>query len=281
MLKDAVVGSLMRAYRRSPLHPGWGSRLARVLALVPRSRQRVVKEIDGITYELDLGEVIDASLYYSGTFEVATERAIESRLAPGMTAVDIGANVGYHTFRMARAVGPDGTVLAIEPMSRARAKLLRNGSLNSFANVVYDDSGLTDADLGTVPIGFESSYRLDGTTVVEEEDVRLTTLDTLVAQAQLSRVDLIKLDVDGYEGKVLRGAEHVLDTWRPAIVFEISPGAMSANGDSAEVLVEELVRRGYVLKHEDGSRIEDLSALLAKVGDLSINLVAEVPQRVG
>ncbi|MCZ4499607.1 MAG: methyltransferase FkbM family [Marmoricola sp.] len=67
------------------------------------------------------------------------------------------------------------------------------------------------------------------------EEVRLTTLDQLVAETGLPRVDFIKLDVDGFEGRVLRGAEHVLDTWRPAIVFEISPGAMAAHGERAEV----------------------------------------------
>lgn len=281
VLRDAFVGGLMRAYRKSPLYPTWGHRFARVLARMPGSDRQVVKEIDGVTFELDLNEVIDSSLYYSGTFEVATEKAISSRLAEGMTAVDIGANVGYHTFRMARAVGPTGSVLAVEPMSRARTKLLRNAGLNSFTNITVSEVALADADLGIQSIGFENSYRLDGEVGAAAEDVRITTLDTLVAEAGLSRVDFIKLDVDGYEGKVLRGAQHVLDTWRPAIVFEISPGAMAGNGDRAEDLVASLTGRGYVLRYEDGSTIEDLAALLANVGDYSVNLVAEVPQRAG
>ena len=101
------------------------------------------------------------------------------------------------------------------------------------------------------------------------------TLDNLVAECGLDRVDFVKMDVDGFEGKVLRGARSVLATWRPTLVFELSPGAMAVHGDSAVDLVAELEGLGYALTHEDGSMIEDLHALLTKVGDYSINLVAE------
>jgi len=242
---------------------------------MPGSGRTVQKEVDGITYELDLGDVIDSSIYYSGTFEAGTEAAIVSRLRTGMTAVDIGANVGYHTFRIARAVGPTGVVLAVEPMSRARTKLLRNASLNSFGNIRVSDVGLAEAERGVQSVAFENSYRLDGSVDTVHEEVRLTSLDTLVAESGLDRVDFVKMDVDGYEGKVLRGARDVLRRWTPVLVFEISPGAMADNGDSATELVVQLEALGYKLTHEDGSQIADLKALLNRVGDYSINLVAE------
>lgn len=266
---------MMRLYRRSPLYPSWGSRLAALLAKLPGSHQKVVKEVDGIVYELDLGDVIDSSIYYSGTFESGTEEAIESRLGPGMIAVDIGANIGYHTFRMARAVGAEGRVLAIEPMSRARGKLLRNVDLNNFGNIRVSAVGLTDEDCGIQSVAFENAYRLDGESMASREDVRLTRLDSLVVECDLPRVDFIKMDVDGYEGKVLRGARTVLATWKPTMVFEISPGAMAERGDSAIELVAELQHLGYRLSYEDGSPIADMISLLSRVGDFSINLVAE------
>src|SRR5947208_449992 len=100
----------MRIYRRSPLYPRWGPILARCLArLRPLDgRGLVVKDIGGVRFELDLSEVIDASLYYSQTFEEGAEAVIAELVKPGMMAVDVGANIGYHTFRMARLVGSNG-----------------------------------------------------------------------------------------------------------------------------------------------------------------------------
>src|SRR6266478_5478412 len=122
-----VVGASMRVYRASPLYPRLGRTLGKMLGVVTRNAVKIViREIDGATFELDLREVIDASLFYSGTFEVEAERTITAALKPGMTAVDIGANFGYHTFRMAKAVGNDGRVIAIEPTEWAFGKLQRN-----------------------------------------------------------------------------------------------------------------------------------------------------------
>lgn len=265
----------MRAYRRSPLYPNWGHRFAALLARMPGNRGTTVKEVGGVRYELDLSQVIDSSLYFSGTFEADTEAAITSHLRAGMTAVDVGANFGYHTFRMAQGVGPTGTVLAVEPMSGARTKLARNMALNQFENIRVSAVGLADSDLGEQDVAFVSSYRLDGRPEQIVERVRITTLDALAQDERLDRVDFVKIDVDGYEGKVLRGARTVLERWRPVLVFEISPGAMAAVGDRAEELVANLTSLGYEIRHEDGEKIADLEKMLARVGDHSINLVAE------
>lgn len=264
---------MMRTYRRSPLYPSWGKAFAKVLARLPGNDKRVVKTIDGITYELDLAETIDSSLYYSGTFEADTERAIVDRLGPGMNALDIGANVGYHTFRIARAVGPQGRVVAVEPMSSARARLVRNLELNDFQNITIAPVALSEVESGVQPLAFESSYRLDGETQLVTEPVQVTTVDVLVEDSGLEHVDFIKLDVDGYEGKVFRGAAKTLARWHPALVFEISPGAMAAVGDDAVDLVAQLDQLGYSLTYEGGRPIEDFGSLLRKVGKYSINLL--------
>src|ERR1700736_4066358 len=72
-----VVGTSMRAYRASPLYPRLGRTLGKVLGIVTRNASKIViRQIDGVTFELDLREVIDASLFYSGTFEAEAERTI-------------------------------------------------------------------------------------------------------------------------------------------------------------------------------------------------------------
>jgi hypothetical protein len=155
------IGVAMRIYRRSPLYPWCGKYLARLLLALTRPRGSVVREVNGIKYDLDLRQMIDSSLYYSGSIEPHAERTIASIVKPGMIAIDVGANIGCHTFPLARLVGPEGQVLAVEPTSAAFAKLQRNLSLNSFSNIKLIRAGLTDQDLGLAETNFTSSYRLD------------------------------------------------------------------------------------------------------------------------
>ncbi len=82
-------------------------------------RRNVIARIDGITYELDLTQYIDSTIYFQGSFEAETTAVIERLVEPGMVVLDIGANIGSHTLRLARLVGQNGLVIAFEPMLAA------------------------------------------------------------------------------------------------------------------------------------------------------------------
>jgi FkbM family methyltransferase len=281
---SALISFLMRSYRKSRFYPQLGKRLARVLSLVTRLRgkSQVVQEIDGVTFELNLQEVIDASLYYSGTFEAEAEEVLEKLVRPGMVAVDIGANFGYHTFRMARSVGAEGRVLAVEPTTWAYDKLQRNAALNpAITNIDYVKVGLSDSDVGETAIAFQSSYRLDDRQENVVETVRLTTLDIVIREQQLPRVDFIKMDVDGFEGRVLRGGEQTLREHHPVIFFELSPSAMRSNDDDAVVLLHWLEEVGYDFRSETQEAISDVTAFCATIAEgYSVNLLAVPSVRV-
>jgi FkbM family methyltransferase len=274
---SGLINVLMRLYRKSPFYPRLGKRLARCLSFLTRLRGNhpVVREIGGITYELNLQEVIDASLYYSGTFEADAEKTIETLVKPGTVSIDIGANFGYHTFRMARSAGAGGRVLAIEPTTWAYDKLQRNAALNDFTTIDYVKVGLSDADLGNTEIAFQSSYRLDGQQADTLETVRLTTLDTVVREQQLDRVDFIKMDVDGFEGRVLRGAVETLRAHRPMIFFELSPAAMKDADDDALELMRLLEGLGYEFQDESQLPIRNVADFCAAIPfGYSVNLLA-------
>ena len=82
-----------------------------------------------MTFDLDLGEVIDTSLLM-GTFEPDVTRIIESFCQPGWTILDVGANIGAHTLRFGKVAGSSGKVYAFEPTEYAYRKLLRNIALD-------------------------------------------------------------------------------------------------------------------------------------------------------
>jgi FkbM family methyltransferase len=274
---SGLISVLMRLYRKSPFYPRLGKRLALVLSFLTRlgGNRPVVRSIGGINFELNMQEVIDASLFYSGTFEADAEKTIESLVKPGSVSIDIGANFGYHTFRMARSAGANGRVLAIEPTTWAYDKLQRNAALNDFTNIDYVKVGLSDSDLGDTEIAFQSSYRLDGQQADVLETVRLTTLDIVVREQGLTRVDFIKLDVDGFEGRVLRGSVETLRAHHPVIFFELSPAAMRQVDDDAAGLMRLLEGLGYEFQDENQRAITSIPAFLAEIPEgYSVNLLA-------
>ena len=253
-----VIGHLMRLYRRSPLHPRLGAALSRALgwvtAWMPSPRQRVIQ---GLTWELDLREVIDASMYFSGSFEPRAEAILASSLPAGGIAVDVGANIGYHALRMAKTVGPTGRVVAVVPSPRALGRLARNVSLNNLANMTVVAAALGDHDEDSCRLTVQSSFPLSGRAVPETAVVRLLTLDSLIRELALRRLDLLKIDVDGHEARVFRGAGETLRVHRPVVFFELWPAGIRANGDDVEAPFQLLRALGYCLWTEKGAALPD------------------------
>jgi FkbM family methyltransferase len=159
----------------------------------------------------------------------AIHPAVLARLVPGAVAIDIGANLGEWTLPLARAVGANGRVLAVEPMLRNAAALAKTLAANVLGQAevlccaVGDDDGeavlavplVTSArsDTGTAHIGPAAAGH-------EPVRVALRRLDSLLAERCCERVDLVKIDVEGHERRVLDGAAATLVRFRPALVIE-------------------------------------------------------------
>src|SRR2546423_1342632 len=170
----------------------------------------------------DIGLVV----LMSGAFERAeTEFAIE-QARPGTVAIDVGANVGMFTVPLALAVGPSGRVLTIEPSPENVARLESNLELNSLENVVVesiavgDKAGQLVLQLASDP-GFHSTAEISESRSVDEElTVRAETLDQVWLRAHAPAVSFIKIDTEGSEDAVLRGAEKILRACRPVLLVE-------------------------------------------------------------
>jgi len=176
-------------------------------------------------------------------------------LAPGMTFVDVGANIGYFSLLAARILEGRGRVVAIEPGARNCRLLHRSVVRNQLSNVEIHPYALSDRR-GTLAYVAEGSNGtisdLDATRDAPPGAhlVPAATLDALVAG--LDRVDVIKLDVEGAEGRVLRGAARTLGRHRPAVVSEVSPSLLQRiSGVSAEAYLAGFLDLGYELSLVD------------------------------
>ena len=153
-------------------------------------------------------------------------RELHQLLRPGDVFIDVGANVGLFTLKGARLVGSRGRVLALEPSATAYAELKDNLALNLFATVTpimaaaSNEDGtaqLNHVDLGGDPQAFSL---VNAANANGGERVKTIRLDTLATERNLSRIDLIKIDVEGAEPLVIEGALGLLAAHRPAVIFE-------------------------------------------------------------
>jgi FkbM family methyltransferase len=152
---------------------------------------------------------------------------LEQILSPGMTFVDAGACYGLYTLAASKIVGESGRVITFEPASRAFRVLRKNIALNSLANVLAYPLALTTnsgkALLYHHPnVGCDSLGR-DHSFTETAEEVGTESLDNVLRKISVSHVDVIKMDVQGAEELVLRGAKEILTSSRPAVIFEVYP----------------------------------------------------------
>ena len=166
------------------------------------------------------------------SYEEAEQNFVRRALRPGMVAVDVGANQGVYTLAASRLVGPQGKVIAAEPAITEYEKLEKNVRLNGLKNVATEQvavgatEGTTEFFVCLEGRGSFSSRRplaSDlGSVRRMRVEVPLTTLDRLAGKYQLQRCDLVKVDVEGGELDVLRGAGETVRRFHPIVMCELA-----------------------------------------------------------
>jgi len=212
---------------------------------LPRSKKTVIKTINGITYELDLSTVVHSQIYHYGFWEEDVTNIINNTVKKGMTCFDIGASTGPHTLRMAKLVGKNGLVCAFEPSQALFPKLVKNIVLNDFKNVRALPVALSDKEEKKMyytntlfKLGNEEEKSSDKITVFD-------TVDKYVKRYKIKSIDFIKLDVDGYETKIIKGGFNSIKKFKPVMIVEFSKGAQEEYGSSLEELADVLMLLGY------------------------------------
>ena len=240
-----------------------------------------------IRWALDLNEGIDLSIYLLGAFESDVVNCYRRAIMPGAVVLDLGANIGAHTLHLARTVGPAGQVVAVEATAYAFAKLEVNLRLNPdllgrvravHALLVARDgepAGMTELYSGWPLLNGSTTHPIHGGCLHSLGQARACTVDRLVTEMAITRVDWIKIDVDGHELEVFAGARNTLAVHRPAIIMELAPDYFTAPPDGFTVLMEQLWGNNYSL-HRPGceeslpTTIEALKNLIPPGGGINV-----------
>jgi FkbM family methyltransferase len=199
--------------------------------LFREDRQIIVRS--GIKYEVDLSEGMDLSMFVFGSFQKHVYQNAYLSLPQDAVVLDVGANAGIMTLQFAKQA-PSGKVYSFEPTFYAYAKFTRNLELNPelAKRVVPIQSFVSSTTSVKHNIKAYASWKvggkIDSTAHIVHGGVHKSvdgigalTLDDFCEQNKIERVDFIKIDTDGHELEVLKGAEKTIRKLRPTIIFEI------------------------------------------------------------
>ena len=232
----------------------------------------------GDLFEADLSSYLEWQLWAFGSYEEHYAELFRCLVSPDDRCVDVGANVGVHTVRLAKLVGSRGEVIALEPDEELVHRARRNIMLNQLSNAHVINAAASDEAGGNVQL-----YRPDArdTNRAKASLLRHSYLTGSVTTVPVVTIDevcpgpvaLIKIDVEGHEAAVVRGAAAKINRYSPVIIFEYAPELLQ---DASQSPFGWLADRGYELL-----RIRRRRNGVTDRGRLALDRLPELPAEGG
>ncbi|MFF1658844.1 FkbM family methyltransferase [Streptomyces sp. NPDC058255] len=216
-------------------------------------RRRVVRARFGARFAVDTQDLIQRYLYLFGVWEPHMTRWLQSRLEPGDVLVDVGSNIGYVSVLGSRLVGSTGRVVSIEASPEFHRRVLWHRRLNGCDNIRAVNAAVSDIRK-TLTFVLASSANMGANSIVPYAgpaestfEMEARPLSDLLEPEEIANARVIKIDVEGAEGGVVRGLAPLLDRLRPdaEITVEVTPERMAQLGDSADELLRTMREHGY------------------------------------
>ncbi|MFF3458557.1 FkbM family methyltransferase [Streptomyces sp. NPDC002730] len=216
-------------------------------------RQRVVDAGFEAKFAVDTRDLIQRYIYMYGAWEPHMMRWLASRLRAGDVFVDVGANLGFLSVYGSRLVGGTGRVVSIEASPVFHRRVLQHAELNGCDNIRAVNAAVSDS-LKTLTFVLASSRNMGANSIVPWDgpaestfEMEARPLPELLQPDEIARARVIKIDVEGAEGGVVRGLAPMLDELRPdaEITVEVTPERMEQLGDSVDELLETMRKHGF------------------------------------
>mgnify|MGYP001174417940 CR=1 FL=1 len=211
----------------------------------------------GCKMEVNLNdEGLSAELLVHGSHEPDTTEFVSKYLKENMVCVDVGANIGYYSTLYSKIVGRNGKVLAIEPSPVNFEYLKNNLELQNFDNYLVFNCASGETE-GTVR--FLMDKRANKCMIVQNENevsnnadiisVPVRSIDDIINESKVDRLDFVKFDVEGYEWFAIQGALKTIHTFRPSIQIEIHFNRLG--DENTQKILEILKNENYQIIYHD------------------------------
>lgn len=210
----------------------------------------------GVSFLLDPRDLVSATILRTGEWQPEIWDSLSPALSEGSVFLDVGAHIGYFSMKAARKVGSTGHVLSFEPNPETLWLLRDNVAANNAQNVVVEPVACTDHEqtltlyaASIVNTGASSLARQNADISAGEAprpySVRGRMIDDVVRELNLTRVDAIKVDVEGAELSVLRGAFETLKRFHPKLIVEMAPSQLASFQTTVDDLTVLIKAAGY------------------------------------
>src|SRR5271157_3232168 len=222
---------------------------------------------------VDLRAHTECASFYTHDYDTEEIRSVLRMFQSDWMVLDVGANIGFWTIPMAKALGPGGRVHAFEPVTSNNLRLHENIRLNALQSITeVHELGLSDR-CATLRISLRDDFANGSGTgnaaiVIDESDdryqremIKVNTLDNIFPLLNAKGLDFIKVDIEGHEDKFLSGASSTIRQFRPIIHMEVNEPYYSRRGLEATTLFEEWAKSAnyaYALRTSKGWRLRDL-----------------------
>jgi FkbM family methyltransferase len=198
--------------------------------LVPSLRRYPARLKTGDTLVVDLSNRMSFQYFFFGELpnELVTAAVMRTVLSAGAGFIDVGANLGYYTRLAAHLVGPNGRVVAFEPVPETCRLLRRN--THEFGQVLAEEYAVADSE---ATVEFYVHPSADQSSLFPTAATRKISVPTRVLDDwndRLERCDMIKMDIEGAEMAALRGARKLLARCKPLVFFEYAPETIGMTG---------------------------------------------------
>lgn len=230
-----------------PAYPLYRKGIERWFRLLP---ERTVRTSWGPKIQVDPSNFVERRLAY-GTFETEVIEFFKDELISETTVfADIGANIGFYSLLYAFEIGPESIVHAFEPLPSNVERFEQNLQENGFESITIHRIALSDAT-GTASLSVSENHPGEATLGNEPKstesdrtvDVPQRRFDDIVTS--IDDPQLIKIDVEGAEGRVIEGAYEYLTDQQPGLLLEIHPRMLREFGDSSKLILDSLAKAGY------------------------------------
>lgn len=212
----------------------------------------------GVTIAIAQADRTITPTLLTGDYERTELDVFEALIEPGMTVIDVGANCGVHSALAAKHAGPGGAVIAVEAVP-ANVELLtrtiERNEISEIATIVAKAASNSTDPVRIYLDGENSGTHSVGNRSSTFVDVPATPIDLLVSKTDVQRVDVLKIDVEGFEEQVLEGARTTLTVYNPIVFAEFDRDMITAAGGSPEAVAAFLSAHGSIYLIDERTQV--------------------------
>lgn len=256
--KNAIIRRIIRSYKN--------------LFIKIYGKQDLMYKYKGLKLLLNLKKDVDFLIYFD-SFESKNLKLYQTMIKSGNIVFDVGANIGIYSLLASKSLGKDGQIYSFEPSETAFERLNINVNLNNFKNIITIKEGVSDI---TGECSFyvceDDAYNSIGSQPMKSPlrsiTIPTTTIDDFVIKHNIKNVNIIKVDTEGAEYLVFKGAINTLENFKPIIFFEYNPFTANGYNHTKTASFELLENYGYLFYEFHNEEIIKVNGFEFKTYDI-------------